>query len=174
MIYCPISPCFAVIQGASDINGKLTQDEISKTVDFCFQAFQPADEDAKRNVLQKLETVSLEQDSKAGNAPKPKQTAQMLEANLTEDETRILNTIRARQMLRSEDTMNIENLAADIIDGRRINLVRGQLGLVKPSGLEKKIEPVDIMALLVGEEKAKEVEKAATVTCVERAEIPAH
>ena len=117
--------------------------------------------------------MSLEQDDEAGNAPKPKKTVQMLEANLTEDERRILNTIRARQMLRSEDTMNIENLAADVIDGRRINLERGKLGLVKPSGVEIKREQVDVMALLVGEETAKAAERPAAVN-VERAEVSAH
>ena len=96
----------------------------------------------------------------------------MLEANLTEDETRILNTIRARQILRSEDTMNLENFAADVIDGRSINLERGKLGLVKPSGVESKREQVDVMALLVGEEKAKAAERPATV--IERAEVSTH
>ncbi|KAI4242629.1 MAG: hypothetical protein L6R42_010956, partial [Xanthoria sp. 1 TBL-2021] len=113
-----------IIQGTSDINGKLTQAEISKTVDFCFNAFRPVDEAEKKAVLKKLENVSLEQNDPAGDASKPKQTVEMLEATLTEDETRILNTIRGRQMLRSEDTINIENLAADVIDGRRINLER--------------------------------------------------
>ena len=142
-----------VIQGTSDLNGKLSQAEISKTVDFCFHAFRPVDEGEKRAVLQKLETLSLEQDDSAGNATKPKQTVEMLEANLTEDETRILNTIRGRQMLRSEDTMNIENLAADVINGRRINLERGSLGLVEPSAADKKKDTVDILALMVGEEQ---------------------
>ena len=89
--------------------------------------------------------MSPEQDGEVKKAPESKKTAQMLEATLTEDETRILNTIRARQMLRSEDTMNIENLTADVIDGRRINLERGKLGLVKPSGLERKKEQVDAL-----------------------------
>ncbi|KAL8723148.1 MAG: hypothetical protein Q9225_000489 [Loekoesia sp. 1 TL-2023] len=153
-----------IIQGTSDISGKLSQEEVCKTVDFCFQAFKPVDEAEKHRVLQKLETVSLEQDDKAGDAAKPKKTAQMLEANLTEDETRILNAIRARQMLKAEDTMDIQHLAADVIDGRRINLERGALGLVKPSVAETKKEQVDVMALLIGEEKAKGVERPLDAT----------
>lgn len=153
-----------VIQGTSDISGKLSQEEVCKTVDFCFQAFKPVDEAEKRRVLQKLESVSLEQDDKAGDAPKAKKTAQMLEANLTEDETRILNAIRARQMLKAEDTMDIEHLAADVIDGRRINLERGALGLVKPGIAERKKDQVDVMALLIGEEKAKGVERPLDAT----------
>ncbi|KAL8778776.1 MAG: hypothetical protein Q9213_007256 [Squamulea squamosa] len=163
-----------IIQGTSDINGKLSQAEVSKTVDFCFNAFRPVDEAEKRRVLQKLETMSLEQDSNAGNASKPKQTVEMLEANLTEEETAILNTIRGRQMLRSEDTIDIENLAADVIDGRRINLERGQLGLVEPSASDKKKDSVDILALMMGEEKAKETERPAAMSTEPLPEVAAH
>lgn len=145
----------AIIQGASDISGKLSQEEVCKTVDFCFKAFHPAGEEERKKVLKKLEAVSLEQEDATGNADKPKTTVQMLEANLSEDETRILNTIRARQMLKSEDIMNIESPGADVLDGRRINLKRGSLGLVRPTGSEKKKDQVDVMALLIGEEKMK-------------------
>ncbi|KAL8906365.1 MAG: hypothetical protein Q9207_002077 [Kuettlingeria erythrocarpa] len=157
-----------IIQGTSDIgNGKLSQEEVCKTVDFCFQAFKPVDEAEKQKVLKKLESVGVEQDEKANGdaAGKPKQTAKMLEANLNEDETRILNTIRARQMMKSEDTMNIDNLAADIIDGRRINLERGALGLVKPSAVEKKKKHVDVFAKIIGEEKPME-KMATTIVAV--------
>ena len=100
--------------------------------------------------MKKLKSLRLEQDSAAGNAEKPKKTVEMAEANLTEDETRILNTIRARQMLQSEDIMHLENLSADIIDGRRINLERGWLSLVKPTGAEKTKDQVDVFGLLIG------------------------
>ncbi|KAL8680685.1 MAG: hypothetical protein Q9224_006922, partial [Gallowayella concinna] len=164
-----------IIQGTSDLSGKLTQAEISKTVDFCFQAFRPVDEAEKRKVLKKLEDLSLEQDKETGDASTPKKTVEMLEATLTEDETSILNTIRGRQMLRSEDTMDIENLAADVIDGRRINLERGALGLVKPSaGSDMKKESVDILALMMGEEKAKEVERPSTMITEPPVQVAAH
>ncbi|KAL8852078.1 MAG: hypothetical protein Q9221_003008 [Calogaya cf. arnoldii] len=162
-----------IIQGTSDINGKLTQAEISKTVDFCFHAFRPVDEAEKKAVLKKLENVSLEQNEPA-NASKPKQTVEMLEATLTEDETRILNTIRGRQMLRSEDTINIENLAADVIDGKRINLERGSLGLVAPSANVEKKEVDDVLALFMGEEKAKEVVRPTSMINEPPPEVAAH
>lgn len=118
--------------------------------------------------------MSLEQDNSAGNADKPKKTVEMLEANLSEDETRILNTIRARQMLQSEDTMNIENLAADIIDGRRINLERGSLSLVKPTGAEKKKGEVDMMALMIGEDKMGKTDERPAAITAERTEVAAY
>lgn len=158
-----------IIQGASDINGKLSQEEVSKTVDFCLKAFQPAGEEEKKKVLKKLEAVSLEQDDSAGNANKPRKTIEMLEANLTEDEMRILNIIHARQMLRSEDTMNIENLAADIIDSRRINLEHGSLGLAKATGAEKKKEQIDGIAMFVSEED----ERLTAIGTAERTEVSA-
>lgn len=164
----------AVIQGTSDINGKLTQAEISKTVDFCFNAFRPVDEAEKKAVLKKLENMSLEQNDPASDASKPKQTVEMLEATLTEDETRILNTIRSRQMLRSEDTINIENLAADVIDGRRINLERGSLGLVEPSATVEKKEVDDVLALFMGEEKAKEVVRPTAMINEPPPQVAAH
>ncbi|MCJ1268835.1 hypothetical protein MMC22_008723 [Lobaria immixta] len=163
-----------IIQGDSDINGKLSQEEVCKTVDFCFQAFQPAGEEEKKKVLKKLGAVSLEQDDSAGNANKPRKTVEMVEANLTEDETRILNTIRARQMLRSEDIMDVENLAAYIIDGRRINLEHGSLGLARATGAEKK-EQIDVMALLVGEDKMGKADEGLTaIGTAEGTEVSAY
>ena len=50
---------------------------------------------------------------------------------LSEDELRILKTIRARQMLRSEDTMSIDNFSQDNINGWAPLLKRGSLTLVK-------------------------------------------
>lgn len=77
---------------------------------------------------------------------------EMLEATLTEDETRILNTIRACQMIRAEDTVHIENLVADIIDGRRINLEHGSLGLAKATGPVKKRQQIIAMPRFFGED----------------------
>lgn len=117
----------------------------------------------------------MEQDGSASSADNPKMTVKMLEANLTEDETRILNTIRARQMLRSEDTMDIENFAADIIDGRRINLEHGSLGLAEATGAEEKKEKIDVMALLVGENKMGKMDEGpAAITTVERTAVSAY
>jgi hypothetical protein len=53
------------------------------------------------------------------------------EVNLTEEEQRVLKSIRARQMLRKEDILHIDNFSADAIDGLAPNLKRGSLGLVK-------------------------------------------
>jgi len=80
-----------------------------------------------------------------------------LQAVLTPEQMRILNSIRARQMLRPDDMINIDSHGSDIIDGLSPNLVRGQLGLVEPDKAFKAAtvnigEKKDILALLTGEE----------------------
>ncbi|KAK6078053.1 hypothetical protein SCUP234_06427 [Seiridium cupressi] len=51
---------------------------------------------------------------------------------LSPEQIRIMHTIRARQMLQTEDLLNIDNFGTDIIDGLSPNLVRGALGLATP------------------------------------------
>ncbi|MCJ1430268.1 hypothetical protein MMC29_008185 [Sticta canariensis] len=162
-----------IIQGASDINGKLSQEEVSKTIDFCVKAFQPTDEEERKSVLKKLEAVGLEQDNSVGNADEPKKTVEMQKANLTENEMHILNTIRARQILRPEDMFSIDNFAADIIDDKRINLERGSLGLAKATPAKEMIEKIDMWALSTGESKLGETDEKPAVTSTEPIEVAA-
>ncbi len=53
----------------------------------------------------------------------------MPEMNLSEDERRVLTTMRARNAIRSDDLINIDNFRADVINGMVMNLTRGELGL---------------------------------------------
>lgn len=112
-----------VIQGIADadVGGKLTQGLVSKSVEFCFHAFQDVSPEARQAVLDKLDRVKSD--------PKT-ETKEDLE-KLTEDELAVLRTIRARQMLRTEDAMNIESFSHDVIDGFVPRLIRGKLGLNK-------------------------------------------
>ena len=50
---------------------------------------------------------------------------------LSADELRILKTIRARQMLRREDTLSIDSFSSDAINGYLPLVKRGSLGLLK-------------------------------------------
>lgn len=75
-----------------------------------------------------------------------------LEGFMSPEQVRIMHTIRARQMLRSEDTLNIDNFGTDVIDGLSPRLVTGELGLVQPSAAP--IAQPDVLALMSGEEKA--------------------
>lgn len=72
-----------------------------------------------------------------------------LEASMSPQELHIMNTIRAREMLRTEDTINIDTFSCDTIDGLTVNLQQGHLGLVKSSG--QKAEKIDVLGLFHGE-----------------------
>ena len=89
----------------------------------------------------------------SGAAIKPKTAVQMPETSLPEDKTRILPTICARRVLRLEDIMSYNVVAAGIIDGRRINLKRGTLGLVRPTNGEIIQDEPEGMVLSISEEK---------------------
>lgn len=117
-----------VIQGTvdADVSNKLTQTEVSKTVEFCLNAFKQVKPEERQAVLEKVKG--------AGNE------SQELE-RLSEDELRVLHTIRARQMLRSEDTLNLNNFSKDVIDGLMPNLKHGSLGLTRLSTTDGAKEP---------------------------------
>lgn len=72
-------------------------------------------------VLKKVEDLET-----SGRASSHKE----LEAYLTPDEMQILNFVRARQMVRPEDYVNIDTFTSDIIDGLALNMVHGSLGLI--------------------------------------------
>lgn len=107
---------------------------VSKTLDFCFNAFAQVTPDQRQAVLDKLESVKDDPTT---------ETQQDLE-KLTDDELAILRTIRARQMMRSEDAMNIDTFSNDAIDGLLPRLVTGKLGLDR----EKEQEPAGAPAHL--------------------------
>ena len=50
---------------------------------------------------------------------------------LSEDELRILKTIQARQMLRTQDTVSLDDFSSDNINGYSASLKTGHLTLVK-------------------------------------------
>ena len=135
-----------VIQGTADVGGKLSQEELSSTLDFCLNAFERHDPEKRDAVMQKLKAAEALQGSveSADGADQPAPTAE-IEAQvvekaqldieeLTPEELRILNTIRARRMMRMEDTMHIDNFGVDVIDGYRPLVKRGSLGLMKWTG----------------------------------------
>lgn len=115
-----ITDALPVIQGTADVSGKLTQAEVSKTLDFCLHAFQETAPEQREAVLQKVEDMERKTKEKG-----------KFDANLSDEEHRVLKSIRARQMLRTEDILRIDNFSADTIDGFAPHLQRGSLGLVK-------------------------------------------
>lgn len=120
-----------------------------KTVDFCLEAYKETSPEERQAVLDKVATITENNkgviDEKA-NLEK-----------LTEDELKILNHIRAKQMLRFEDTLNLNHYGADAIDGLVPNLKTGKLSLV-PQG-KNKLSKLEVPTLdLLEQVKEKEPE----------------
>ena len=113
-----------VIQGTADAAAhKLTQDELNKTLEFCASAFTPVSSDeARAKAVETLDSARNEDDIR--------------KAGLTPDQIDALNHVRARRMMRTEDSMNIDSFGTDAIAGRVPRLLRGSLGL-SPVGIDK-------------------------------------
>lgn len=131
-----------VIQGTADTNtAKLSKGEIADTLDFCLNAFQPTDPTVRNAVLEKVDGSNKSDDSKE---------------QLSDNELKVLKSIRARQMLRTEDTINIDNFSVDAIDGMVPVLNRGALGLVKREDEVVLKKPmIDLFALHKNEESTE-------------------
>ncbi|KAI9649720.1 hypothetical protein NHQ30_002301 [Ciborinia camelliae] len=147
-----------IIQGTTDIAGKLSQTEVSKTVDFCFHAFVPVSLADKQNLLDKMSELGIRDPSYLNDEEYARGAAE-LESILSPEQMHIMHTIRARQMLRSEDTLNIDTFGTDVIDGLSPNLVTGSLGLQKPR--VKAVQQPDVLALMSGEEPKIETNGAS-------------
>lgn len=135
------------------MNGKLSQEELSNTVDFCLNAFEHHAPEKHQAVLKKMETAVF--NDGAQNAPSLSVTTEK-EAKVQEkvivdpeglspDELKILNTIRARQMLRVQDTMSIKSFTSDAINGLAPLVQRGSLGLHKAGAVPMPTAPMTDM-----------------------------
>lgn len=118
-----------VIQGTADAgpNPKLTQAEISKTIEFGFRAMAQVSPEQKEALVRKLKKLG------AGNDSATLEEMEKIKESLTADERQVLDTMRARRLLRTEDVHNLDNFTLDVIDGLAPNMERGKLGLVKPN-----------------------------------------
>ena len=115
----------------------MTQEELSNTVDFCLNAFEAHGSDKHQEVVKKLEQQKLTNGAAIATHDDPQNEKRIQQKSmvdpegLSEDEMRILKTIRARQMMRTEDTMSIDNFSSDNINGFKPFLKTGYLALVK-------------------------------------------
>jgi hypothetical protein len=119
-----------VIQGTVDAhhNGKLTQSEISNTVEFCFKAFTHVSPEQKEAVVNKLRKLSV--NTEAGDDETIDNALGEIEKSLTPDELQVLNILRGRRMIR-EDNYSMDSFTLDTIDGLAPRMERGKLGLAR-------------------------------------------
>lgn len=139
-----------IIQGQADADfkGKLTQAEISKTVEFCFRAFAHVSFEEKEALVKKLK--ALGHDGDAYDEANSKALDE-IEKQLTSEEQAILRTLKGRRMVRPEDSLNIDNFLLDSIDGLGPRLKRGNLGLQAAKKAEVKFTSHDPLSYLNGE-----------------------
>lgn len=118
-----------VIQGAVDADpaGKVSQSDISKTVDFCLKAYEHASQTVQDSLMRKLKIAAIDigVDDPMGVAAK-----EDFEKTLTPEESEVLNILLSRRLIR-EDNFNIDSFTLDVIDGFAPKMERGLLGLVK-------------------------------------------
>ncbi|OTA94904.1 hypothetical protein M434DRAFT_29445 [Hypoxylon sp. CO27-5] len=119
-----------IIQGTvdADVKRELTQDEISKAVEFCFRSFADFSSEKKDALIEKLKGLGLEDNE---DVEKSATAIEEMQKSLTPDESRILDILRGRRMIRAEDSINLVNFTLDSIDGLVPNLERGKLGLIQ-------------------------------------------
>ncbi|KAI0101970.1 FAD/NAD(P)-binding domain-containing protein [Hypoxylon sp. NC0597] len=119
-----------IIQGTvdTDVKGELTQEEISKAVEFCFRSFADVPSEKKDALVEKLKRLGLEDND---DVEKSAIAIEEMQKSLTPEESRILDVLRGRRMIRAEDSINLVNFTLDSIDGLVPNLERGKLGLIK-------------------------------------------
>ncbi|KAK4112268.1 FAD/NAD(P)-binding domain-containing protein [Canariomyces notabilis] len=105
-----------IIQGTADAhNNKLSQEELNKTLEFCAYAFEPISSDADRE-------KAMKEAAENGTGYNP---------DLSPEQERAVKHIRARKMMRTEDTINMNSFGTDAIAGYVPIVVRGALGLKK-------------------------------------------
>lgn len=144
---------YTVIQGQvdADAKGKLTQAEISKTVEFCFRAFAHVSFEEKEALVNKLKKLGLDGDA---HDEKNRKALEELEKKLTPEEQSILTTLKGRRMVRPEDSLNIDNFTLDSVDGLAPRLERGNLGLKPAKKAPVKYTTHDSLSFLNGEARA--------------------
>lgn len=116
----------AVIQGQvdADARGKLTQAEVSKTVEFYFKACAHVSYEESGALIKKLKRLGIDGDACDKNNRK---ALDEIEKKLTPEEQSVLKTLKAHRMVRPKDSLNINNFTLDSIDGLAPRLERGQL-----------------------------------------------
>jgi len=167
-----------IIQGTADADSekKLSTEEISKTIDFCFRAFAHVPVERKDALLEKMKNHGVS-DPTATDL-KTREALEELKNTLSPEELDIMNTIRGRRMIRAEDSLNIDNYRLDSINGMAPNLERGNLTLRKAEINKIDVSKKDLLSLLSGEaaegmhHETKEA-KAPAAAAVEVAEVAA-
>ncbi|KIM95580.1 hypothetical protein OIDMADRAFT_133494 [Oidiodendron maius Zn] len=114
-----------IIQGTVDVGSKISQSELTEVLNFCAAAFDHTQPEEKEHILRKFafNRVNIIGDNL-------RQSTDEYEDSHSLEELRVLTHIRARDAMDTRTTFDLDNFSTDIINGMRVNLQRGELGLV--------------------------------------------
>ncbi|KAJ6785909.1 hypothetical protein PWT90_09495 [Aphanocladium album] len=148
-----------VIQGTvdSDTTGKVSQNEVSKVFEFCYEAFIYVPPEKKDALFAKSKNLRV--DSNGGSIC-DEEDFEAVQGHLTTDEVQILEILRSRRMMR-EGPFEMDSFTLDTIDGVAPNLVHGELGLVAAKSAE--IHKSHFYSTKFLTERHRELEKAASI-----------
>ena len=124
-----LSGSFTVIQGTLDVKKEVPQQQIVKTLEFCKSLFSATWQlEDRASVLKKIDDAQKEDLARGANAEGPT-AMERLQMTLTEEEKSAFKYIETRKHMRLDDTLTINSFVSDVVDGRRLRLERGRLGL---------------------------------------------
>lgn len=118
-----------VIQGTAgtDFSGKLTQEELSNTVEFAMQSYNKVTPDEEAHAMKLMHEI---------NNPVPGR----VQLQLSSEDERILRTIQARKMLQCQATINLNHFTEQAVNGMAPRLARGMVGLAPATQTERGAE----------------------------------
>ena len=127
---CELTTRSIVIQGTADVNKKVTEDEVAKTMDFIKNIlFIPTTPELEVDVRRRIDPKFFE-DGEA-NILLPAQ----VEAIFEEDDVRhVLHVTNSRKPIHKMFDSERE-FASEAINGYTVRLVRGKLGMIRPGSI---------------------------------------
>ncbi|KAH7912479.1 FAD/NAD(P)-binding domain-containing protein [Hygrophoropsis aurantiaca] len=119
-----------VIQGSADVNSGRIQGELKATLDFCSQAYsEPTSPEEREAVLSRVGDISTNDAAKFLSDKSPAAGPE-----LDDKAKRVLGSILARKVMRTEDVEHLGHWVSDELLGYRLKLERNTLGLEKVEG----------------------------------------
>ncbi|KAL8722780.1 MAG: hypothetical protein Q9225_000791 [Loekoesia sp. 1 TL-2023] len=123
-----------IIQGTADTTSTISHAKLDQTINFCANAFDSFHPEERAAVLDKMTSAIDKAVVDGTNTSSSDEDVQSkinaLRESLTPEEQGVLDYIRARHAMRTEDTLHIDSFTTDVIDGLAPRLERGNLTLV--------------------------------------------
>jgi flavine halogenase len=123
-IFLAMLMCCIVIQGTADVNKKMSEDEVQKTMDFVKNVFAPTDPEMHAAVQARVDPKFFQEGSE--NILLQSDLDRMFE---DEDTKHVLAEVNARKPIHAMYDAK-KNFASEVINGYTIHLETGNLSMV--------------------------------------------